>query len=420
MIIHTPEIEVVDGIAKATADIEYAQYRTSLWYSVEEKYASYLTKRLDGFLVGLLLLAMRHGENIQVKGGISPRLYYNLTNYYMEIMQQFHPGFKRVEIVPLSLDEAEYDPEAKAVVTGFSGGIDSWCCIADHLHPTQVPPGYQLTHLIFNNVGAHQTGRIAHSDRERQLARIRFDQLKVSSEQLGLEFIRTDSNLGEVLKMHSIGTHVPSNVSAALQLQDLFGKFYYASAHHYRNTFIGHVNDIAYADSAAVHLLSTESFECISSGCQHTRIDKTKIVCGIDGPQHSLNVCLNPFMYEGERNCSFCKKCCRTLLTLELLGELERFQGVFNLERWKSIRSRYVLRVLRKNSGSFEREIADFADQIGVKLHSWQRPMTHLANMLPEKQDRIHWKKSLKALRSNEESKITASGRKPLLSGENV
>ena len=35
----------------------------------------------DGFLVGSLLLAMKIGSDIYIEGKLSPKLYYNLTNY---------------------------------------------------------------------------------------------------------------------------------------------------------------------------------------------------------------------------------------------------------------------------------------------------------------------------------------------------
>ncbi|MDF1845242.1 MAG: hypothetical protein P1U77_27855 [Rubripirellula sp.] len=405
MIIHKPRYEVIDGEARIIADVQCLTGCASLRYSVDEKYASYLTTRLDGFLVGLLILAMKNGEDIELKGSVSPRLFYNLTNYYMEIVQHGNPRLKKVRIIPDQFEIAGDDEDGNSVVTGFSGGIDSWCCLAEHLSSSQIPNEYKLTHLISNNVGAHQAGSIGDLDRQRILAKERFDLQKPVAEDLGLEFIRTDSNLGELLQMHSIQTHVPSNVSVVLQLQKLFSKFYYASCYHYTSSFIGPANDIAYADPAAVHLLSTESLECISSGCQHTRVEKTRIISGFSAAQKSLNVCLRPLPQEGEANCSFCKKCCRTLLTLEVLGELDRFRGVFDLDRWGKIRLHYIFRVLRKNTGYFEREIKNFAAKEGRKLHKWQGVLALIARLIPSKLDRKLWKKAVASLRSQEESR---------------
>lgn len=114
--------------------------------------------------------------------------------------------------------------------------------------------------------------------------------------------------------------------------------------------------DVARLDPLAFHLFSTEGLDCISTGGQMSRVEKTRRIADFEPSYRFLNVCVDP-AYEG-RNCSVCFKCCRTLMTLELLGVSERYSDVFDLEKFRRVRNRYLAKCLRGKSGSFEAEVA--------------------------------------------------------------
>ena len=50
-------------------------------------------------------------------------------------------------------------------------------------------------------------------------------------------------------------------------------------------------------------------------------------------------------------NCSACDKCLRTLLTLEVLGVLERYRAVFDLDVYARHRDRFIATVLAEHAG---------------------------------------------------------------------
>ena len=101
MIIHLPEVRNANGHARLIATVEADGVNQPLWYEVEARLQHYLTyDRLDCFVVALLILAMRRGENIFLRGPMSERLYYNLTNYYIPIVKVMIPSLQRVEIIP--------------------------------------------------------------------------------------------------------------------------------------------------------------------------------------------------------------------------------------------------------------------------------------------------------------------------------
>lgn len=47
-------------------------------------------------------------------------------------------------------------------------------------------------------------------------------------------------------------------------------------------------------------------------------------------------------------NCGKCSKCLRTLLTLEILGKLDNFAGVFNLDEWRKASFGYKVDSVRR------------------------------------------------------------------------
>ncbi|MGA2034877.1 MAG: hypothetical protein ABSG68_21715 [Thermoguttaceae bacterium] len=353
MRINAPEIIEQHDTVKIQASIEHGSGTEYLWYEMEAKYARCLTSKLDGFLVAALPGAMARGEDVQVNGAVSETLLYNLTNSYMHLLHGANPDLKCVKIDAPLLDDGRSSPPADAVGTGFSAGIDSLCVLVEHFLQCSYPR-YKVTHCVFNNVGAHGSGP---SEANRRLFRDRLALVKPCLDELGLPLLWVDSNLTEFLKMGFQKTHVFRNLSAILLLQGLFGKYLYASAYHHKDCHFRETYDLAFSDPAAVHLLSTETLRSISTGCQYTRVEKTAKVSDWAVAQRYLNVCVNPDA-KGQ-NCSVCEKCCRTLLTLELLGKLELFRTIFDLGKYRTVRSAFLSKCLLSQEDPFCKEIAD-------------------------------------------------------------
>jgi hypothetical protein len=382
MLIHSPEISEKAEVAILQSNIEYGGKQEKLWYSVDRKYGQYLTsEKLDAFVVGILPLAMELGEDITVKGSISEKLYYNLTNYYMNIVHIAMPPRKVIKIIPDSLDDGKsYNCEG-AVGTGFSGGIDSYFTILQYLVAKDVPPHYKITHLVLGNVGAQgafASVRMSNGsldfERARELFNLKYELLKGFPEEMGVDFMKIDSNLSDILNMRYQTSYQPRTLSCPLLLQKLFSKYYLASSYNYHQTWIREMPDLAHTDPVSVHLLSTETLECISSGAQVSRVEKTRQLVQSGIINKGLNVC-NDTKARG-KNCSICLKCCRTLIALELLGVIDKFDGIFDLKKWRKYRNPYIVsNVLRKGQDELGLEIKEYADNIGYSFPIWQRLM---------------------------------------------
>lgn len=372
------EIVPRGGEARIRCRVRWRGGEDELWYAVDARHAGFLAAdRYDGFAVALLLKAMALGEDLHVRGTLSSRLHGNLNRYYGSIVSQVVAGTRPVAVHADRLDEGP-GTRAAGVGTGFSAGVDSFAVLHDHWLAEQ-RPGWRVTHLLFNNVGSHgehDAGAAA------LLFRQRYEAVRGWPEDAGLEFISVDSNLSSLLRMDFQQTHTPRNLSVALLMQPLFGRYYYASTYRYRDCHVGPAHDMAYADPCAVHLLSTERLDAISTGSQHTRVEKTRLVARVPGAPRWLNVCAN--VTAGGRNCTTCAKCCRTLLTLELLGELGAFSGTFDLDTWRRVRNRYVSsEVLNRGRPSpFTTEILEYAAGTGHRFTPWQHAARAL-NLLP-------------------------------------
>ena len=85
MIIHPPESITNNGYTIVSSRIELDKVRNDfpeyLWYKVPEQNTSFLSIRGDSFLVSILPIAMHLGENIEVRGAVSPKLAYHLKEY---------------------------------------------------------------------------------------------------------------------------------------------------------------------------------------------------------------------------------------------------------------------------------------------------------------------------------------------------
>lgn len=262
------------------------------------------------------------------------------------------------------------------MATGFSGGIDSFAAVIQHLIEER-SPGHRISHFLFHNAGSHGHGK---PEDDRNLFRQRYEKVQDFTREVGVPLIPVDSNLAEVFPVNFITMHSALNASIPLVLQNQFQRYYYASANKYADCGVTRTDDVARFDPFAFHLLSTETLDCVSTGCQLSRVEKTKLVATYEPSHRHLNVCVDASF--GGRNCSVCFKCCRTIMTLELLGEAHYYKDVFDLEKFSRIRNQYIRKVLRYKRGSFEAEIAELFRERGSGLSAGAFRFCHLLDRL--------------------------------------
>ena len=374
MLIKKPRCVVADGRVELRAGVVCNGIESDCFYSINEKYADFVdTESSNCFLTGLLYPALRYGEDIHVEGTVSARLLYNLNHYLIPLMAMCDPRIHRIKVTAESTDSHGWQ-DAKAVGTGFSGGIDSFTTIYEHfVQPT--PEGHKLTHLFFFNVGAHgipkKDGDLEMIERQ---FHARYEKLKPFADEAGLDFIEVNSDVHKFHIWGHLEVHTFATASAVMFLQRGIRRYYIASSGH---TYIQlwHSlgenvvsNAISRLNMLLLPWLSTESLDLVDDGTIYDRSQKTALIADYAPVARYLNVCYGHDTLD--TNCSVCEKCLRTLLTLELLGKLEAFNGVFDLEKYRrEARRRFIAEtIVSKKRDLYSAHLMALASKRGIDL----------------------------------------------------
>lgn len=194
---------------------------------------------------------------------------------------------------------------------------------------------YRINALFLFNCGTH--GDFEDS-KSQKLYESRYALNKRAADELGLPVYQVNSNLHAFT--HKIGEQRVGYFaiwSCVLALGKAMRMYYISSASEYEEIkkFECHMKDFdmaGFCESYLVPLVRTEGTELVIDGCQYRRTQKTANIADWNIAQKYLNVCVNS---EDGTNCSVCSKCMRTLISLDAMGKLDDFAGVFNLDVYR-------------------------------------------------------------------------------------
>ena len=374
MLIGKPVARRTSEETTLSARVSFQGREEECFYSVPAKHADFAdTESSNCFLVGMLYPAMRYGEDVHVEGTVSARLLYNLNEYLVPLMASCDERLRRIKITADSTDDRGR-AEAKAVGTGFSGGIDSFATIYEHFARPE-PDGFKITHLFFFNVGAHGIPKKpGDMDAIERQFRARYEKFRGFPEEVGLPFVPVDSNVHAFHPWGHLEVATFATVSAVMFLQRGIRRYYLASSGHtYRQLWKflgdgGRPDAIERVNMVLLPWLSTESLDLVDDGNLHDRSMKTVLVAGYPPASKYLNVCYGHDTLD--TNCSVCPKCVRTLLTLDILGKLEAFSGVFDIARYKREARRRAIAdtIVGERRNLFAKHLMDLARERGVDL----------------------------------------------------
>jgi hypothetical protein len=341
MIIFPPELQLHENLARVSARFIADGKEGSLWFEVDKKFADYLvTDRIDAFLVGLLPLAMRLGEDIELRHPVSQRTYFNIDQNLTSIINFAFPDYKVISITPKGFAEPIPARNGRIAATGLSCGIDSLFTVIKN-SSSDVPGGYKITHGIFTNVGSH-----GQTDAPEGMTRFqgRLRNARGCAEELGLELILIDSNMEQVLSglTDYDRTLTFRNAAAVLVLERLICRYLHSSGITYEYMRVKRKGkDSAAYEPMTLPCLCTDSLEFILFGGRCSRTKKTALVADFEPSYRWLNVCAIQ-----ANNCGHCIKCMRTMLTLDILGKLDHYRQVFEMKGYEEDKYRYLAYVL--------------------------------------------------------------------------
>lgn len=401
--IHIKRPEIVSCIngARLQAVIEIDGSEKLLWFEVTGEYADYLVDdRADAFVVSFVNYAMIHGYDIKSDAPLSRKLYYQLTHYYIPALNSADETFRSIRVFCDVTDRIL--ESAGAVGTGMSGGIDSFATL--YLHSSDnCPDSHMVTHLTFFNVGAalssnanrHSYEDIIAFEKEdivehtRRINQQRYEMAASFAQSYGYPLVRIETNIMEVQPILYRNVNVQRNCAAVLAMQKLFKVYYYASSFKLNDFNIKAEQDAAYYEMFALPMFSTDATQFYSSGAAYSRLQKTQMVSNYQPSYNSLNVC-----WLHDVNCGKCEKCIRTLVTLDLLGALEKYSEVFDVDTYMKNRERNVGKVfayaktdpLFLEIASYSRNVQTNWNKVRVVIYFiWFSIVRRVSQFAPEK-----------------------------------
>lgn len=349
------------------ADIKFvdvdADYPAStLYFEIRKRYgAMFSDDTYDAFFLVGLYLAMYHKTPLRIRGNVSKKLYKNANWYIQKILCDFSEELSPVDVIV----EGFAPTEIKGVLigTGISCGVDSLSTVYDRF-VRETDPDYKINTLFIFNCGSHGDYGAEHTP---IVFESRIKRAMAVSEELSLPLIIVDSNLHCFRHKSDKSTLLfLSFYACVLSLQNAIRRYYMPSGCSYQGIKNcggkEYHNDLATAcDSYLVPLIQSDRTELIVDGCQRRRVDKIADLADWEIARKYLNVCL---VQKGAdtTNCGICSKCLRTLLTLEILGKLDDFAQVFNVEEYRENSFPYKARCIKNaDYGIFYKEIIDLA-----------------------------------------------------------
>lgn len=365
--ISKPIVEITDNVAFLKAIVKDGGQGKDyeLWFSVDNSYGKYLTPEVaDAFLLIMLQVAMQSNQEIKSEAPVSERLLFNLVNGVMPILNKLYPDNS---IIGIEAPAVSCHFGGTANGTGCSLGVDSFSSIID-LMSDKLPKENRLTHLALFNSGQHGDDNLEGAEKQ---FLIDVEAVKAPAAEMGLSVVGINSNVNKLFKDYKyplLHRFVVSTCAFPLVLQKLFKAYTYASSYPIDN-FSLNPEDVSHVEYALVPLLSTESTGLHNGRPTYNRVDKTRILSTSPVAQRYLNVCWASQLHnmygtkvylqdKKKLNCGICDKCIRTLMTLEVLGKLDEFESVFDIDAYKAYRTKYLVKILaEKNTDIFMSEI---------------------------------------------------------------
>ncbi len=346
-----PVIVELEEKTRMTVDVHVDGEKNEIWFETDKEYGKYFcTERSDALLVLLFYYAMKNGHDMEFDGEITEELYFGVQHNLIKALHYAAPEFYESKVI-CKTAKAPLISENKSA-TGVSGGVDSLSSIYLYTRD-ECPDSYKLDYITYFNSGAahYPDGTKVHGENGEDVDVFRLKNAHDISKATGCPLIIIDSNINEFLKIDFTRTHTFRNCGFAMLLQKLLSKYYYASnGLGFDETEVSPKSDTSFYDCVSLHYISNGIIKFYSSLDYCYRKDKTAMLADYEVAQKFLNVCI----LEGE-NCGVCKKCRRTVTTLDALGKLDKFSESFDVEKYRNdIKSHYTWVVMNRKTHFFD------------------------------------------------------------------
>ena len=279
-----------------------------LWICYPPNCFEYLSHAADPWTAMLLWPAMRLGQTLRIDAIGSARLAEAIDDL-MGIMNCWDPEFRPVNV---ELQGVMSDRSAGGVTASFfSGGVDSFHTLLKNQAAQPARKG-RISHLIFA-----QGFDVRMADIEQH--NLILPSIERCAEELGCTLVPCATNIRDVIPEGLVGwryCHGPALAGMALGLSGLWHRILIPATQTYKDLLPNGSHPVVDP------LWSTESIQLIHDGAEATRLAKVRYIATSDQALRYLRVCWKN--REGRYNCGCCEKCVRTMISLKIVGALER------------------------------------------------------------------------------------------------
>ena len=370
IILKTIKQEEYESGIKVFFSISIAEKQYELWYDFQG-YNCKLHKvpeRFDAIAVLFLYYALRNGFDLVSEYPISEDLYYSLSRHV--IPHIYATNKDKTEEISIHAPLISERLSGSWIGSGVSCGVDSLAAIKEYTEEISLKD-YQLTHLVYLKVGQHAETLGYNAEAEQKHFDEGLQNALGFSMAVGLPLIAGVSNYNDLVSdafgYHNvIPTYTYRNLGSVMILQNHFSKYMYASSYGDINHFKVDVDgDIAYYERWLIPMISIENIHFYSASRAMERMEKTHMLVDYPPSYDHLSVC-----WSGAENCGYCRKCVRTMMTLDLFGALDKFGKSFDVDYYyQRRRDLFTYAYRAKRYDSFLQEIVTYMED-----HSMKKP----------------------------------------------
>jgi hypothetical protein len=315
LILKKPEIiDLSKDRTRLSCDIYDNDKLKTLYFEVEKKYKQYLCyERSDAFIISILPYTMLSGQDIYCETPVTETLLHNINEILVPNLAAGHET--KYKLMKIHADTDNTPIKGTEVSTGHSLGVDSFYTISKTINSSY--NDLKLTHLL----------NIRRPHAEKSFSK-HYQTLEEAAASLKLPTTFIITNVRTLWKSLHGSTHIYTNMGAAYALRKLINTYYYSTAYDLNKFSIAkgnRTNDRSLLLLA--HSFTTPDFNVLMGGTPANRHAKIMRIYDCKIVQKNLRVCVtSPF------NCSECWKCKRSIMEFDMLGVLDNYREVFDVE----------------------------------------------------------------------------------------
>ena len=353
-----------------------------IWLAVKDEDAHMLASDVyDAFVLIPLYIAMYYKQDLHIHGSVSKKLYKNVTNNLWRILCDFSDDLSRVNFTVDGFKIADGNPNI--IGTGLSCGVDSLSTVYDR-YVKEDDLDYRVNALFFMDTGWNGDFLQKQS---MDLCLERYNANKKAADELGLPLHLVISNFHAFTYKLYYGVSMQmgyfANYSCVMGLQRGINKYYTSNCFSYNQMLKFGLKrkgaDFSeFSEPYSVPLIQTEQLELVTDGCQYERTQKIERLSEWEIAQKYMSPCSCRSYDSDVRhavNCSSCRKCMQVMMTLDAIGKLDKFTGIFDVNEYrKHLRYEKANAVYNHFMGipeGNEPDIYVFLKKHGVKLPSF-------------------------------------------------